>query len=354
MDEKDVNEENGVMDELNNDKITLKPKTNEILSTNKDESKKEELKITETIKTTDIENESLDLTKFKLAAGVRTKLYDENGIPMDGYNYYQHLKEPGSGGPATFSFTAQYDKAPELAADIDLKPKEMTPEQLEVLAALDYEGNDQAYEELEEDFINTANAGLPCILQGHTIAPLIPKTKETISVVAMTDSIGKKGKDDLLKSVLKEPKYNKRKEKEIAKVKKEEEEEEEDDDDFEEDSDDMESEEEVEEEIGEKYAPSIPMDALDKEKIPFGEDTAMQNALDEDSLDSDIDFETEFSETTRDGETINNSVISPEVKSEKLTIIKETSTNKKKKKEYVYRRENTSNTINHSYKLSRV
>jgi len=75
---------------------------------------------------------------------------------------------------------------------------------------------------------------------------------------------------------------------------------------------------------------SVPMAVLDKDKIPFNEDVAMQNTLAEDSLDSDIDFEKEYSETTRDGETIDNSIISTEVKTQKLNIIKE-ATNKKKK-----------------------
>ena len=46
-----------------------------------------------------------------------------------------------------------------LKPDIDYAINEMTPEQLEVFEALNYEGDDEAYEELEDDFVFIANDG---------------------------------------------------------------------------------------------------------------------------------------------------------------------------------------------------
>jgi len=323
----DVDEEPEADEEDDVKEISAKeePKKNEIsITKHQEEVKKEE---------NTIQEEPINLQNFKLAQGVRTKLYDENGIPVDGYNYYQHLKEPGSGGPATFSYVAEYEKLPEIAVDIDLKPKEMTPEQLEVLAALNYEGEDQAYEELDDDFIKTANDGMPCLIPKAENKAEVQKKSENRKEAPLTNPelADKKGKDNLLKSVLREPKsINK---KEIAKNKKHpEENSEESDEQSEDDIDEEESDEEEEEEgDGQKqFEKSVPMAVLDKDKIPFNEDVAMQNTLAEDSLDSDIDFEKEYSETTRDGETIDNSIISTEVKTQKLNIIKE-ATNKKKK-----------------------
>jgi len=37
------------------------------------------------------------------------KRYDDMGIPMDGYNYYQHIVDANAGGQPTFAFTMTYD-----------------------------------------------------------------------------------------------------------------------------------------------------------------------------------------------------------------------------------------------------
>jgi len=140
----------------------------------------------------------------------------------------------------------------------------------------------------------------------------------------------KKGKDNLLKSVLREPKNINKKEIAIDK-KHQEENTEESDEQSEDDIDEEESDEEEEGDGQKQFEKSVPMAVLDKDKIPFNEDVAMQNTLAEDSLDSDIDFENEYSETTRDGETIDNSIISTEVKTQKLNIIKEATKKKRRR-----------------------
>ena len=37
------------------------------------------------------------------------KRYDDMGLPMDGYNYYQHIVDPNAGIAPTFAFTMTYD-----------------------------------------------------------------------------------------------------------------------------------------------------------------------------------------------------------------------------------------------------
>lgn len=50
-------------------------------------------------------------------------------------------------------------KRPHVTEDIDYEWNEMTEEQREVFEALNYEMEDGAYEELEEDFLNTLTEG---------------------------------------------------------------------------------------------------------------------------------------------------------------------------------------------------
>jgi len=35
--------------------------------------------------------------------------FDEMGLPIDGYNYYQHVVDANSGGQPQFAFTVTYD-----------------------------------------------------------------------------------------------------------------------------------------------------------------------------------------------------------------------------------------------------
>jgi len=311
----------------------------------------------------------IDFTKMKLAAGVKTKLYDEFGIPVDGYDYYKHIAEPGSGGPATFAFVAEYDIAPETAVDIDLKPNQMNAQQREVLAALEYEGADNAYEELEEDFMTMANEGLPCLVvkesktevkKGKTEAKKDKKISEiTTDKSELQDRVAamKKGAEPILASdkhstkneilkviddhfeVMRKKHVKEYKEEERARVAKlgqlrktdkkgvhkksySSEEEEEDEDEEEEDDEEEEEEESVESDVD--------IRELDKDRIPFEEDAAMQQAMEEESADSDIDF-SQYSESTRDNDTIpGDRVIVPNSRSSNLNIIKEAPKKKRK------------------------
>lgn len=49
--------------------------------------------------------------------------------------------------------------------DIDYKPNEMTKEQREVFEALEYNGEDDAYEQLEDNFLEIALAGQSAIIK---------------------------------------------------------------------------------------------------------------------------------------------------------------------------------------------
>jgi len=85
----------------------------------------------------------------------------------------------------------------QLKPDIDYDIKDMTPEQLEVFDALNYEGDEADYEELEDDFVLMANNG---------IVPLQSKDKKTDMADDLTEAIkkekirNKKFKGDLIDS----------------------------------------------------------------------------------------------------------------------------------------------------------
>ena len=35
--------------------------------------------------------DTIDVRKLEISKDVKMKLYDENGLPIDGYDYYQHF-----------------------------------------------------------------------------------------------------------------------------------------------------------------------------------------------------------------------------------------------------------------------
>lgn len=105
-------------------------------------------------------NDPINLkAEFDVNPDVRMKYYDNNGMLIDGYDYYQHIAKDDSEGIVTAVFKAVYDKPPELAPDYDYDPEKMNAEQKEVFEALQYEGADLKYENLEDDFVNMANCG---------------------------------------------------------------------------------------------------------------------------------------------------------------------------------------------------
>ena len=68
------------------------------------------------------------LKNFEVNKNVKMKYYDENGLLVDGYDYYQHIAKKDSEGVVSFVYNAEYEKPPELKPDFDYLPEEMTPE----------------------------------------------------------------------------------------------------------------------------------------------------------------------------------------------------------------------------------
>ena len=85
------------------------------------------------------------------------KKYDENGILVDGYNYYKHIAKDDGVGEVKCVLTASYKKPPQLAPDYDFIPDGKNKDQAEVFDCLMAEGD--GYEELEDDFIMNMTNG---------------------------------------------------------------------------------------------------------------------------------------------------------------------------------------------------
>lgn len=93
------------------------------------------------------------------------KQYDENGMVVnDGYDYSQHVVKKVE-GELLCKVDIQEDERPQVTMDIDYDPEEMTAEQKEVFEALQYEGDEAIYDELEDDFVLIANDGEECFIQ---------------------------------------------------------------------------------------------------------------------------------------------------------------------------------------------
>ena len=68
------------------------------------------------------------LKNFEVNPNVKMKYYDENGLLIDGYDYYQHIAKKDSAGVVQVVYNAEYEQPPELKPDFDYQPEEMTPE----------------------------------------------------------------------------------------------------------------------------------------------------------------------------------------------------------------------------------
>jgi len=67
---------------------------------------------------------------FAVNPNVKMKYYDENGLLIDGYDYYQHIAKKNTEGVVAVVYNAEYDNPPELKPDLDYQPNEMTAERL--------------------------------------------------------------------------------------------------------------------------------------------------------------------------------------------------------------------------------
>ncbi|CAD8059269.1 unnamed protein product [Paramecium primaurelia] len=88
------------------------------------------------------------------------KHYDENGLPLDGYDYSQHLAPERPQGEIECVFVVPEEERSKVVYDIDFKREELTKEQQEVYDLLmkeeednDNENNQENQEELDDDFV---------------------------------------------------------------------------------------------------------------------------------------------------------------------------------------------------------
>jgi hypothetical protein len=123
-----------------------------------------------------------------LADGVRMKNADLSGFEVEYTGKQQSVPD--------FKIEVPISRL-KLKADIDYDISEMTPEQLEVFEALNYEGDEADYEELEDDFVLMANEG---------VVPLQSKEQKTEMADDLAEAIkkdnikNKKFKGDLINS----------------------------------------------------------------------------------------------------------------------------------------------------------
>merc|ERR1711970_378195 len=83
-----------------------------------------------------------------------------------------------------------------LKEDIDYDISEMTPEQLEVFEALNYEGDEADYEELEDDFVWIANDG---IIPLKSKQPKVEMAEDLAEAIKKEEASKKKFTGDLIK-----------------------------------------------------------------------------------------------------------------------------------------------------------
>jgi len=123
--------------------------------------------------------QEIDISNYVLDENVRIKTANLHGFELD----YNSVPEREPDFSVTVPLYAKFQPKP----DIDYEISEMTPEQREVFDALEFEGDDDAYEELEDDFVVMANDGE---------VPLKLKNPTEVTAVA----------DDIQKALIKEKK----------------------------------------------------------------------------------------------------------------------------------------------------
>ncbi|CAD8089712.1 unnamed protein product [Paramecium sonneborni] len=89
------------------------------------------------------------------------KHYDENGLPLDGYDYTQHLAPERPQGEVECVFVVPEEERSKVVYDIDFKREELTKEQQEVYDLLmneddeeDNDNQDNQDQQLDDDFVS--------------------------------------------------------------------------------------------------------------------------------------------------------------------------------------------------------
>jgi len=176
--------------------------------------------------------EDIDLKRTIVQGDVKMQRFDDMGLPIDGYNYYQHVVDANSGGAPQFAYTVTYDHVVNLPEDNDFKLNKMNAEERELYEALEYDNADGAYEDLDDDFFGTLNQESNVKLEEGYFDPrqkqkkvtfaegevmeISTKKEEPGKTEAKKDEKGGKAKD----SVLKNQEFNKVLDEHVALLKK--------------------------------------------------------------------------------------------------------------------------------------
>jgi len=290
--------------------------------------------------------EDIDLKRTIVQGDVKMQRFDDMGLPIDGYNYYQHVVDANSGGAPQFAYTVTYDHVVNLPEDNDFKQKKLNAEERDLYEALEYENEDGAYEDLDDDFFGALNQESNVKLEEGFFDPrqkqkkvtfvegevmeISTKKEEPGKTEPKKDEKGGKAKD----SVLKNQEFNKVLDEHVALLKRrfknerernkvrygiESSDEDEDVEEVEEFSDD-EKEEEEDDSVREHLDP-----------IPFEKDIAMQETMKRDledteeseSEDEEIDDRRSIKSTRTGQATEASAQVFSEARKAKLNIIKE-------------------------------
>lgn len=125
-------------------------------------------------------HEHVDYGKIQLSSEIQTKQYDQFGIPWEQSQKMKNVVVAGEDleGEVIFSVTNHEMEPQPLKPSIDIDPEKMTEEQKEVFDALNYDGEEPIYEELEEDFIERVNEGKDLVFEKHFVHKEKPKSKK--------------------------------------------------------------------------------------------------------------------------------------------------------------------------------
>merc|ERR1712183_337728 len=131
--------------------------------------------------------QEIDISNYVLADGVRMKNADLSGFEVEYTGKQQSVPD--------FKIEVPISRL-KLKADIDYDISEMTPEQLEVFEALNYEGDEADYEELEDDFVLIANDG---IVPLKSKQPKVEMAEDLAEAIKKEEASKKKFTGDLIK-----------------------------------------------------------------------------------------------------------------------------------------------------------
>ena len=113
---------------------------------------------------TERENEKIrneiDYNQYEISEGVHMRMFDEEGLPYDPERKIREIQEAEEDqGEIVFQLHVGVKPGTKVKRNLDFEEWEMTEDQREVFEALECE-EEGLYDELEDDFVINANAGV--------------------------------------------------------------------------------------------------------------------------------------------------------------------------------------------------